>query len=126
MTNLSQLLTELKEKAAKASEGTWRFGLDTPSRGYVHANKIIVADKVYVADGEYITACSPETILALCEALEEAREVVEFYGNRENYYTRSVKLSCGCCSDVLDCRADEDEGNKARAFLAKYFPRESV
>lgn len=57
--------------------------------------------------------------------LAEARELAEFYGNRENYYARSVKLSCGCCSVVLDCRVDEDEGNKARAFLAKYFPSDT-
>lgn len=104
--DLNKLIIELKEKAAKASEGTWRFGLDTPSRGYVHANKIIVADKVYVADGEYIAACSPETILTLCEALEEAREALEFIAGRQSF-------------------RDLDETEKARAFLTKYFPKDT-
>lgn len=111
--NLTQLITKLKEKAAKASEGTWRFGLDTPSRGYVHANKIIVADKVYVADGEYITACSPETIAVLCEALEDARELAEY--SRE----RGERNLTGRNEQYLLAEI-------ARAFLAKYFPRESV
>lgn len=111
MTNLTQLITELKEKAAKASEGTWRFGLDTPSRGYVHANKIIVADKVYVADGEYITACSPETIAVLCEALEDARELAEFYSILECEPVFGFEVNTTCLT------------KKARAFLAKYFPK---
>lgn len=106
--NLKQLATELREAAAKVTPGKWRFGLDSPSRGFLHANKIVLADKIYVSDGEYIALCSPENILTLITELERLMEM-----ERE-------------ARDVIDglrsiCIRPDDSRDLARAFLEKYF-----
>lgn len=117
MTSLETLIAQLKEAAAKATPGRWRFGLDKPSHGYLHANKLILGEKIYVADGEYIALCSPENILALCEALDEARELLqgltEFHPDSCAYFQGS---ECDCFLGAKHQQA----GQKARAWLKKY------
>lgn len=135
MTNLSQLITELKEKAAKATpefevsfppddySGDWDL-LHCPRRRFEslsEANEFAESKKnkrVPDYGQPFVREISPpafelapETILALCEALEEAREVVEFYSILE-------------CEPVFGFEVNTTSlTKKARAFLAKYFPK---
>lgn len=113
--NLSQLITELKEKAAKATpKCTWvakkgsykdRYWVD----GTKHSDGAFVAIFTKV-EAKHIAACSPQTIATLCEALEDARELAEYsreHGER-NLTGRNEQYLLA---------------EKARAFLAKYFPK---
>lgn len=111
--SLFDRIRDLKEKAAKATPWRWRFSLDTPSVGFLHANKIVIAEKIYIADGEYLVAADPQTVAELCTALEEARELAE---------------SCDKVFQIVErvgretfCHADfAPEHEKARAFLEKW------
>lgn len=125
MTNLSQLLTELKEKAAKATpKKTYcpSCGSEKPpiwqERSPEGRSKCSDCKKElrFVSVPAIIPNLSPGTIATLCEALEEAREVAD---------------SCDKIFSVVErvgretfCHADfAPEHKKARAFLAKYFPK---
>lgn len=63
-------LDELKKLCEAATPGPWRFGLDTPSTGYLHANKVVLGEKIYVSDGNFIAAAR-EAVPKLIEALEK-------------------------------------------------------
>jgi hypothetical protein len=64
-------------------------------------------------------AANPQTILAMIAAIEEMREGLNYYAEKERYSSQCVSLSCGCCSDTKDPEVFDDCGLKARATLAR-------
>lgn len=55
----------------------------------------------------------------LLDLLAQAAEVIRWYGDRENHQSRSVALSCGCCSSFDESAMGRDDGKRAREFLAR-------
>lgn len=51
--------------------------------------------------------------LAMC------KEALEFYACKDNYLTRFISMSCGCCSTEKEPEVLEDVDNIAAACLAK-------
>jgi hypothetical protein len=122
---VTTLITQLREAAAKATPGLYACN----SNGEVIAESRTLPSMQVIAKCENIGAsddaklfalCSPENILALCEALDEARELLqgltEFHPNSCAYFQGS---ECDCFLGAKHQQA----GQKARAFLAKYFPK---
>ncbi len=71
-------LDEILKRCEAATAGPWRFGLDTPSRGYLHANKIILADNVYMKEGEFISRARtdlPLVVAALQKAVKALTDI---------------------------------------------------
>jgi hypothetical protein len=61
--------------------------------------------------------------LALHEENRDLREVLAFYANKKNYEYEYNQPTCDCCGPVARCNPpidDDNEGEKARAVLAKY------
>ena len=55
----------------------------------------------------------------LIHTLRESIKVAQFYGNKENYSSRTITQSCGCCSFWQEPLIEEDGGIAARSFLNK-------
>lgn len=51
--------------------------------------------------------------------IQEAIGALEFYGKKENHYSRTETAGCGCCSDVLESLVSDDDGAQARTALSK-------
>lgn len=131
MTGLNDLLQSLKTAAAGATPGPWKsdycgdvFTLAEKEWCEGAAAKIFrnIASTPTGPDpgnGAYIALCSPENILALVQALEEARGLAEL-ANIVSVWMHTSGLR-------LPAQVDEDSyklGEKARAFLEKYFKSE--
>lgn len=124
---MKDLIENLKAAAAKATPGPWI----TPdlSADIWNAEKTNCIARISPRDdyslgatscrlnSNYIALCSPENILALCEALDEARELLqgltEFHPDSCAYFQGS---ECDCFLGAKHQQA----GQKARAWLKKY------
>lgn len=105
--NLSQLITELKEKAAKATpKCTWvakqgsykdRYWVD----GTKHSDGACVAIFTKV-EAKHIAACSPETVLALITALREAEEAMSMGAFHHNSCPWLNGKECYCAREKVD------------------------
>lgn len=106
MNPLLLLLDDLEAKAKAATPGPY---YSYPFILFAGKDAIASAtDHTTKATFEYIAACSPEAVLALITAL---REAAEFYSILE-------------CEPVFGFEVNTTSlTKKARAFLAKYFPR---
>lgn len=63
---------------------------------------------------EFISACSPDVVLRLVEALEEARDSLWFYALPGRY--EKVNLT----QTYVNAIVEENPGNKARAWLERW------
>ena len=103
---LSELITELSKAAEKA----------TPDGSYL-SGKTVYPSPVLIQ-------VSHLDILRLCAALTEARELAEFYGAGKSWDERTVLVTGALvCHEYETSDVEDDAGDKARAFLAKYFPK---
>ena len=68
-----------------------------------------------------------EQLVATCEALtagrdallKEAVDALRFYADKDNYEPVYERMPCDCCVDIYE-PVMRDEGELARAFLAKH------
>ncbi len=106
--DLNKLITELKEKAANATpnaiEAISRYGTNAAGKTIWALRGEPCFEEQAKLDVGYYNLLSPDIVIPLCEALEEARETLEFIAGRQSF-------------------RDLDETEKARAFLTKYFPK---
>lgn len=106
-------LTELKEKALKATPGLWYVSDSEVRKEHSDEEDYLVCDIPRINERldfrkpnrDYIAACSPDVILTLIEALEEAQSVATTYA--------SVNIQ----GDYFDPKTF---GGAAREWLAKY------
>lgn len=112
--NLFELLNDLEAKAKAATpdqvDSIIKGALNGSGRQIWHMRGAPAFEEQAKRDVEYYAACSPQTIATLCEALEDARELAEYsreHGER-NLTGRNEQYLLA---------------EKARAFLAKYFPK---
>lgn len=103
-------LTELKEKALAAEAALIKYG-ENPS--------VLTAAKHEKALHYFRKEASTDTILELCEALESAREMAEYYAHPD-HYEETIRIGGTRPPSVLI-----ERGNKARDWLAKYGKGES-
>ena len=138
MTNLLDIINDLEAKAKAATPGPWHYGeedrtvfaaKDTqvdPLQDYERCNSICTMsggdgyDFVdFEATGAYIATCSPDTVLTLITALREAMDLAGYYAD-ENLYEVKERIAQTEVGIVPYESADVDDGEKARAWLAKY------
>jgi hypothetical protein len=104
MVTLKEKITELLAKAEKA----------TPYWG----KNIQPVDVNEVRTGiQLAAACDPDTIRQLCEALKEAREVIEFFGEPFTWSRVFADAEHGGIGSPI---LDNMYGGKARAWLEKW------
>lgn len=103
--DLNKLITELKEKAANATpnaiEAISRYGTNAAGKTIWALRGEPCFEEQAKLDVGYYNLLSPDIVIPLCEALEEAREMAELVGGTSNI-----------------------DGHLARKWLAKYFPKE--
>lgn len=112
---MNNLITQLREAAKRATPGPYGF-LIGPT--WITALEKILPENPRFEryeDAVFWSHCSPENILALLAALKDARELAEGCTNAciFDYPGEKEFVTSGICT----CR------DKARAFLAKYFPK---
>jgi len=131
MKNLFDTLTNLEEKAKKATCGPWEKNeySNYPNGYSVYANGGCIAErwqdglskseqKTLRDTGDYIAAASPDAILALCQALREAKDVCDYVVQHEH-----SNLECNPDLHRHD-RYRENMYWKVRTFLEKYWGKE--
>ena len=114
---VEKLLSDLRSAAEKATPGPYGF--------FIGPTWITDLDNVLpenprferYEDALFWSHCSPENILALVQALVEARQLAEFYAvpgvqNKDWEWGRGLRNTRMKCT-----------GKKARAFLEKFFPK---
>lgn len=125
---MTNLITKLREAAKKATPGDWcPSNIADPHdniieqrdvSAYVDGPVVCTIEDCHKGNQNYIALCSPENILALCEALDEARELLQ---GLTEFHPKSCAYFQGSECDCFLGAKHQQAGQKARAFLAKYF-----
>lgn len=105
---MNNLITQLREAAKRATPGPYGF-LIGPT--WITALEKILPENPRFEryeDAVFWSHCSPENILALCELAEAAKELAE---------STTMGRAVDDAQNLLKA------ATKARAFLAKYFPK---
>lgn len=125
--NLTTLIKELEEKAKAATPGPWEHNADGIRCTYQSRRDenwrdwigLKIVDMPVVGqselNAEYVALCSPENILALVKALEEAKELAE---KIKTLSVRANTFGPGMPETYAD--ATWMLGQEARAFLSKW------
>jgi hypothetical protein len=95
MTDLTDTtLSALRAKAEAATPGPWEHNGRAVSICREKSKLVIIADGMYYRNASYIAAANPATILALLDALAEARKEIG------QLMTEIYKVNGSCC----DCK----------------------
>lgn len=131
---MNNLITQLREAAKRATPGPYGFFIGPT--WITDLEKVLPENPRFerYEDAVFWSLCSPENILTLCELADAARELAvdtdRILKQIATEITRETdELSCDGEECEMHCALQDCAENvrlrseKARAFLAKYFPK---
>lgn len=137
MTDIKLLIANLRKLASAATPGPWAaehtsYDLDSPQSGpsKISAGKEVVVEGYYPYensgvnspnDARFIAACDPQTVTRLCDKLEEAIALANFYDSMSTW--ADVKNLMAQTNADPGVEAHDVFGEKAREFLKSLTPQ---